>query len=167
MENFKNFRIGNGYDVHRLIDGNEITLGGVKISHNKSLLGHSDADVLVHAIMDALLGACSLKDIGYHFPDTDNKYKGISSIKLLKKVSILIKEKKYEIINIDSIVIAQKPKLMPYIDEMKKNISNALDLDIDNVNIKATTTEKLGFEGKEEGISASAVVLCYKKSEIK
>lgn len=167
MENFKNFRIGNGYDVHRLIDGNEITLGGVKISHNKSLLGHSDADVLVHAIMDALLGACSLKDIGYHFPDTDNKYKGISSIKLLKKVSILIKEKKYEIINIDSIVIAQKPKLMPYIDEMKKNISNALNLDIDNVNIKATTTEKLGFEGKEEGISASAVVLCYKKSEIK
>lgn len=164
-------RIGQGYDVHKLMDSKEFSLkypdrdsahlilGGVKIPHHKILEGHSDADVLVHAIIDALLGAAALGDIGQHFPDTDKKYAGISSLKLLEKVSQLIKEEPYQIVNVDSTIIAQKPKLAPYIDDMRKNISQALGIDTNQVNVKATTTEGLGFSGREEGISAQAICL--------
>lgn len=152
-------RIGNGYDVHILCEGRKLILGGVEIDFEKGLLGHSDADVLVHAIMDALLGAAALGDIGKHFPDTDEKYKGISSILLLEYVGKLLKEKGYKINNIDSIIVAQRPKLAPFIDLMRKNIANALDINIDMVNVKATTTEKLGFEGEGKGISAYSVCL--------
>jgi len=155
-------RVGHGYDVHRLVKGRKLILGGVEIPHTLGLLGHSDADVLVHAIMDALLGAASLKDIGTHFPDTDEKYKDISSIKLLKKVGSLIKNKGYSILNVDATVIAQKPKISPYIDKMRKNISQALNLEENKINIKATTTEGLGFEGKEEGIASICVCLIWK-----
>ncbi len=156
------FRIGNGYDVHRLVEGRKLILGGVEIPHNLGLLGHSDADVLVHAIMDALLGALSLGDIGKHFPDTDEKYKGISSIKLLKEVFSLIKNRGYEVVNIDSIIGAEKPKLKPFIDDMRKNIAESLETDINNVSVKATTEEKLGFTGREEGMKSYAVVLLKK-----
>lgn len=155
-------RIGNGYDVHKLTENRKLILGGVDIPYEKGLLGHSDADVLIHAIMDALLGACALGDIGSLFPDTDKKYKDISSILLLKKVGQVLKKENYTIINIDSIVAAQLPKLSPYINIMKENIADALGIPVGNVGIKATTTEHLGFEGRGEGISAYAVCLVKK-----
>jgi 2-C-methyl-D-erythritol 2,4-cyclodiphosphate synthase len=146
-----------GYDVHKLVEGRDLILGGVNVPHTLGLLGHSDADVLIHAIMDALLGAAALGDIGKHFPDTDPKYKGISSIKLLEHVRDLITNEGYVIENIDATVIAQKPKLRPYIDEMEKNIADTLGIAKDQINIKATTEEGLGFTGKEEGIAAQAI----------
>lgn len=152
-------RIGNGYDVHAFSEGRKLILGGVEIPHTKGLLGHSDADVLVHAIMDALLGAASLGDIGQYFPDSSDEFKGISSLVLLKKVAGLITEKGYEIENVDSIVACQKPKIAKYIPVMRQNISDCLGIDIDKVNVKATTTERLGFEGREEGVSSYAVCL--------
>ena len=152
-------RVGTGYDVHRLVENRDLILGGVKIPHTLGLLGHSDADVLLHAIMDALLGAAALGDIGKHFPDTDDKYKGISSIKLLENVRDLIMEKGYVVENIDATIIAQKPKLRPYIEEMEKNIAKALEISVDQVNVKASTEEKLGFTGSEEGISSQAVCM--------
>lgn len=150
-------RVGMGYDVHKLVEGGDLILGGVNIPYEKGLLGHSDADVIVHAIMDALLGACALRDIGRHFPDTDPQYKGISSITLLKHVGKLVEENMYVINNIDATIIAQKPKLLPYIDTMIKNVAEALHLEENQVNIKATTEEGLGFTGKLEGISAQAI----------
>jgi len=153
------FRVGIGYDVHVLAPGYDLVIGGVKIPHEKGLKGHSDADVLVHAICDALLGALSLGDIGHHFPDTDPEFKGISSLKLLSRVSELIREKGYTVVNVDSVVVAQRPKLAPFIEDMKKNISSVLGILPAQVSVKATTTERLGFEGREEGISAQAVVL--------
>ncbi|MCM1257735.1 MAG: 2-C-methyl-D-erythritol 2,4-cyclodiphosphate synthase [Roseburia sp.] len=150
-------RVGLGYDVHRLVEGRKLILGGVEIPHTWGLLGHSDADVLLHAIMDALLGAAALGDIGKHFPDTDEAYRGISSMKLLSHVGELIEKEGYLIENIDATVIAQKPKLCPYIEEMEKNIAGVLNLQENQVNIKATTEEGLGFTGTEEGISAQAI----------
>ncbi|MBT3261305.1 2-C-methyl-D-erythritol 2,4-cyclodiphosphate synthase [bacterium] len=155
-------RIGNGYDVHQLTLGRKLMLGGVEIPHTRGLLGHSDADVLTHAIMDALLGALALGNIGDHFPDTDKIYKDISSLKLLKKVHSLIISKGYIISNIDSIIVAQSPKLKPFIFEMRKQISNILEIDLDLISIKATTTENLGFAGRAEGIAAYAVTLLKK-----
>lgn len=146
-----------GYDVHKLVENRDLILGGVKIPYEKGLLGHSDADVLLHAIMDALLGAAALGDIGKHFPDTDDRYKGISSIKLLSEVGKLLDEKCYIIENIDATVIAQRPKLRNYIDEMRKNIAQTLGIDIEQVNVKATTEEGLGFTGSGEGISSQAI----------
>ena len=155
----KYMRIGMGYDVHKLVDGRALILGGVTVPYEKGLLGHSDADVLVHAIMDALLGAAALGDIGKHFPDTDPKYKGANSIELLKHVGALLKKHQYKIGNIDATIIAQAPKLRPYIDTMNVNIAEALGISTDQVNVKATTEEKLGFTGRKEGISATAVAL--------
>ncbi len=152
-------RIGSGYDVHRLVQGRKLILGGVEIPHTLGLLGHSDADVLLHAVMDALLGAAALGDIGKHFPDTAEEYRGISSIELLYRVSDLISKEKYSIINIDATVIAQRPKIAPYIARMRQNIADALQIDVRQVNVKATTEEGLGFTGAEEGIAASAVCL--------
>ena len=152
-------RIGTGYDVHKLTENRKLILGGVDIPHTHGLDGHSDADVLVHAIMDAMLGALALGDIGKHFPDTDDKYKGISSILLLKHCGELIKNNGYRIGNIDSTVIAQKPKLMPYIPQMRANIADALGIDISKVSVKATTEEGLGFTGEKLGISSQAVCL--------
>ena len=156
------FRVGTGYDVHRLQEGLELWIGGVKIEHTHGLLGHSDADVLLHAICDALLGAAALGDIGKHFPDTDPRFKGIASIKLLKHVSELLKERGYTVGNIDSTVAAQRPKMAPHIPQMRQNIADALGINIDCISVKATTTERLGFEGREEGISAQAVALIVK-----
>ncbi len=152
-------RIGHGYDLHKLTENRKLILGGVDIPYEKGLLGHSDADVLLHAISDALLGAAALGDIGKHFPDTDEKYKGADSILLLKDVCRMLVEKGYSIQNIDSTVIAQAPKLKPYIEQMRKNIAEACNINIDQVNVKATTEEKLGFTGSGEGISAHAVCL--------
>mgnify|MGYP000853344038 CR=1 FL=1 len=152
-------RIGSGYDVHKLTEGRELILGGVKIPYHKGLLGHSDADVLVHVIMDALLGAAALGDIGRHFPDTDPQYKDVSSIELLKKVKELIEEKLYMIENIDATIIAQKPKLGPYIPKMVEKIAQVLEIEEDQLNIKATTEEGLGFTGQGKGIAAKAVCL--------
>ena len=152
-------RVGMGYDVHKLVEGRKLILGGVNVPYEKGLLGHSDADVLTHAIMDALLGAAALGDIGRHFPDTDEKYKGADSIELLRHVKKLLDEKQFVISNIDATVIAQRPKLRPYIDEMIANVARVLDIDLSQVNIKATTEERLGFTGREEGISAQAVCL--------
>ena len=151
-------RVGMGYDVHRLVDGRDLILGGVKIPYEKGLLGHSDADVLLHAVMDALLGAAALGDIGRHFPDTDPEYKGISSMRLLSRVGELIAEELYVIGNIDATIIAQRPKMAPYIEQMRSNIADTLHLDAGQVNIKATTEEGLGFTGSGEGISARAAV---------
>jgi 2-C-methyl-D-erythritol 2,4-cyclodiphosphate synthase len=156
-------RIGMGYDVHALTTGRDLILGGVNIPHETGLLGHSDADVLLHAIMDALLGAAALGDIGKHFPDTDERYRGISSLKLLSHVGSLIEEHGYVVGNIDATIIAQRPKLRPYIDEMEQNIAQTLHITKDQVNVKATTEEKLGFTGREEGISSMAVCLLEKK----
>ncbi|MGN0352982.1 MAG: 2-C-methyl-D-erythritol 2,4-cyclodiphosphate synthase [Roseburia sp.] len=150
-------RVGMGYDVHKLVEGRDLILGGVKIPHTIGLLGHSDADVLLHAIMDALLGAAALGDIGKHFPDTDPQYKGISSIKLLEHVRDLLEEKGYVIENIDATIIAQKPKMRPHIEQMEKNIADALRIDVSQINVKATTEEGLGFTGTEEGISSQAI----------
>ena len=152
-------RIGSGYDVHKLVENRDLILGGVTIPYEKGLLGHSDADVLIHAIMDALLGAAALGDIGKHFPDTDASYKGISSIELLKKVKSLIESKLYVIENIDATIIAQKPKLASYIPEMVSNIAAALELEEDRVNVKATTEEGLGFTGEGLGIASNAICL--------
>ncbi|MDR1800974.1 MAG: 2-C-methyl-D-erythritol 2,4-cyclodiphosphate synthase [Lachnospiraceae bacterium] len=152
-------RVGTGYDVHRLKTGRPLILGGVKIAHEEGLDGHSDADVLVHAVMDALLGAAALGDIGKHFPDTDPEYKNISSLSLLKAVMVKIEEAGYLIMNIDSTIIAQAPKLSKYIPEMVKNIAETLNLDISQINVKATTEEGLGFTGAKEGIAAQAIVL--------
>lgn len=156
-------RVGLGYDVHKLVENRKLILGGVDISYEKGLLGHSDADVLLHSIMDSLLGACSLGDIGRHFPDTDNKFKGVSSMELLKEVNKLIYNKGYIINNIDSIIIAQKPKLSPYIENMRINIATALNIDIDQINIKATTEEGLGFTGNMLGISSQSIASVVKK----
>lgn len=150
-------RVGMGYDVHRLVEERDLILGGVKIPYEKGLLGHSDADVLLHAIMDALLGAAALGDIGKHFPDTDDAYKGISSIKLLEHVGALLEEENYQIINIDATIIAQRPKMASYIPQMVKNVAKTLKVEENQVNIKATTEEGLGFTGAGEGISAQAI----------
>ena len=152
-------RVGMGYDVHKLVEGRKLILGGVEIPHPLGLLGHSDADVLVHAIMDALLGAAALGDIGRHFPDTDSRYKGLSSMKLLEHVRDLLEENGYVVENIDATVIAQKPKLRPYIEQMEENIAETLGIAKDQINIKATTEEGLGFTGTQQGISAQAVCL--------
>jgi 2-C-methyl-D-erythritol 2,4-cyclodiphosphate synthase len=152
-------RIGNGYDVHRFAENRDLILGGVKIPYEFGLLGHSDADVLLHAIMDALLGAAALGDIGKLFPDTDERFKGADSIKLLKEVCRVLADNGYKIVNIDSIVIAQKPKLAPHIEQMRQNIADACKIERDQVSVKATTEEKLGFTGRLEGISSHAVCL--------
>lgn len=150
-------RVGMGYDVHKLVEDRDLILGGVKIPYEKGLLGHSDADVLVHAIMDALLGAAALGDIGKHFPDTDQKYKGISSIRLLEHVADLLDEEHYIVENIDATIIAQRPRMRPYIDTMREHVAQALHISVDQVNIKATTEEGLGFTGSGEGISSQAI----------
>lgn len=155
-------KIGIGYDVHKLVEGRKLFIGGIEIDYKFGLLGHSDADVLIHAIMDAIIGALALGDIGKLFPDTDDKYKDIDSKILLKKVYEIMTEKNYKIANIDSVVIAQKPKLKDYIEDMRACLCKILNTDIENVSVKATTTEKLGFEGREEGIAAQAVVLLEK-----
>ena len=152
-------RIGMGYDVHKLVEGRDLIVGGVKIPHEKGLLGHSDADVLLHAISDALLGAAALGDIGKHFPDTDPKYKGADSLVLLQEVGKLLENECYIIENIDATIIAQAPKMRPHIDTMRQNIANALSIDISQVNVKATTEEGLGFTGSGEGISSQAICL--------
>lgn len=152
-------RIGHGYDVHRLVEQRKLILGGVDIPHTKGLLGHSDADVLLHAIMDALLGAAAMGDIGKHFPDNDPRYSGADSLMLTRHVGKLLREKGYHIVNIDSTVIAQAPKLAPHIEKMRQNIADALEIDINAVSVKATTEERLGFTGDGSGISAHAVCL--------
>lgn len=159
-------RVGMGYDVHKLVKGRKLILGGVEIEHTLGLLGHSDADVVVHAIMDALLGAAALGDIGKHFPDTDEQYAGISSMKLLEKVADLIAREEYVIENIDATIIAQAPKMRPHIDQMRQNIADALDIDIVQVNVKATTEEGLGFTGAGEGISSQAICLLTSPIEL-
>ncbi|OOM11350.1 2-C-methyl-D-erythritol 2,4-cyclodiphosphate synthase [Clostridium saccharobutylicum] len=150
-------RVGLGYDVHKLVDNRKLILGGVEIPYEKGLLGHSDADVLLHAIMDSLLGACALGDIGKHFPDTDDRFKGISSIKLLNETNMLINKKGYRVNNIDATIIAQKPKMLPHIEKMRENIAKSLNIDIDQINIKATTEEGLGFTGEMLGISSQSI----------
>ena len=156
-------RIGHGYDVHKLVECRDLILGGVKIPHHLGLLGHSDADVMLHAVMDALLGAAGLRDIGYHFPDTDMAYKGADSRMLLRRVRQLLEEKGYRLGNLDATILAQKPKLKPYIEQMMANIAADLQLDISRVNVKATTEEKLGFTGEGLGMSCHAVCLLEEK----
>lgn len=158
------FRIGHGYDVHRLVEGRKLILGGVDIPHETGLLGHSDADVLTHVVMDALLGALALGDIGRHFPDTSEEYRGADSIVLLDHVMKLVRERGYCIGNIDATIIAQRPKLAPYIPQMVERLAGVMDVSIEQVNVKATTEEKLGFTGSEDGISAHAVVLLQRLS---
>jgi 2-C-methyl-D-erythritol 2,4-cyclodiphosphate synthase len=158
-----NIRIGQGFDVHRLEEGKDFWIGGIKIPHTHGAVGHSDADVLIHAICDALLGAANLRDIGFHFSDTDAQYKGIDSKILLKRTIDMVREKGYEIGNIDTVLCLQAPKISPYIQEMQQCLANVLNIDIENIAIKATTTEKLGFVGRKEGISAHATTLIYKK----
>ena len=152
-------RIGMGYDVHRLVPGRDLILGGVTMDYEMGLLGHSDADVLLHAIMDALLGAAALGDIGKHFPDTDSAYKGVSSIQLMEHVRELIHRGGFSVENVDATIIAQRPKMRPYIDQMRENIARTLDVELSRINVKATTEEGLGFTGTGEGISAQAVCL--------
>ena len=152
-------RIGHGYDVHKLVEGRDLILGGVKIEHSLGLLGHSDADVLLHAVSDALLGAAGLGDIGKHFPDTDPQYKGADSLKLLEIVAQRVKEAGYRVSNIDVTMIAQKPKLRPHIEKMEANIASAVGIDVSRINVKATTEEKLGFTGTEQGMACHAVCL--------
>ncbi len=156
------YRIGQGFDVHRLVPGRELWLCGIKLEHELGLLGHSDADVAIHALCDALLGALSLRDIGYHFPDTDPRYKGIDSKKLLSEVMKLITGRGYEIVNVDITICAERPKINPHIGKMTDVLAGLMCTDAGNVSVKATTTEKLGFTGREEGISAYAVVLLRK-----
>ncbi len=163
IEGVNDVRIGIGYDVHKLVENRNLILGGVKIPYEKGLLGHSDADVLVHAIMDAILGSIGKGDIGRIFPDTDNKFKDVSSLLLLKEVKDVLDEEGYKINNIDAVIIAQKPKILPFVEKMKENIALTLNIDISQINIKGTTTEKLGFEGRGEGISSQAVVMVDKK----
>ena len=150
-------RVGLGYDVHKLVDNRKLIIGGVEIPYEKGLLGHSDADVLLHAIIDSLLGACALGDIGKHFPDTDNKFKDISSIKLLEETAKILFQNGYFVNNIDATIIAQKPKMLPHIESMRKNISKALNISVDKINIKATTEEGLGFTGEMLGISSQSI----------
>ena len=157
------YRIGNGYDVHRLIKGRKLILGGVDIPHGLGLDGHSDADVLCHALCDSLLGACGAGDLGKYFPDTDNKWKGVSSLVLLEKSGELVAERGFQISNIDTTIVAQQPKIGPHIESMTTNISETLKIDLAQINIKATTTERLGFVGREEGIAAYAVALLQAK----
>lgn len=157
--NFPTLRVGMGYDVHRLTEGCELILCGVNVPHTLGLLGHSDADVAVHALMDAMLGAVALGDIGRHFPDTDERYRGVSSMKLLEHVVALLMENRAHVTNCDVTIVAQKPKLLPYIQQMRRNLADAMDLPVERVNVKATTTERLAFEGREEGISAQAVCM--------
>ena len=158
-------RVGMGYDVHRLVEGRKLILGGVEILYEKGLLGHSDADVLLHAIMDALLGAAALGDIGQHFPDTDPAYEGISSVKLLEHVASLLEKKGYGVGNIDAVIIAQKPKMAPHIPQMRANMAKAMGINESQLNIKATTEEKLGFTGREEGIASQAICLLNERKE--
>ncbi|MBQ6932912.1 MAG: 2-C-methyl-D-erythritol 2,4-cyclodiphosphate synthase [Clostridia bacterium] len=155
-------RIGNGYDVHKLVEGRDLILGGVKVPYEKGLLGHSDADVLAHAVIDAIIGALGIGDIGTHFPDTDEKYKGADSLVLLKRTGEMAREMGYRIVNIDSIVVAQKPKLLPYIKQMRENMANVLEMDPADVNVKAKTEEKLGFTGNLEGMKSYAVCIIEK-----
>ena len=155
-------RVGLGYDVHKLVEGRKLIIGGVNVPHEKGLLGHSDADVLIHAVMDSILGALALGDIGKHFPDTDEKYKGADSMKLLEFVYNLINEKGYGIDNIDCTIIAQSPKMAPHIQNMRENIAKALNTSIENINVKATTEEGLGFTGAKEGIAAQSICLLVK-----
>lgn len=155
------FRIGQGYDVHRLVEGRELWLCGVRIPHSLGLLGHSDADVAIHALCDALLGALALGDIGKHFPDSEPEYKDIDSRILLRHVMELVRTNGYDVCNVDVTVMAQKPKLAPYIQEMRRTLADTMNVAVDQVSVKATTTERLGFEGREEGISASAVCLLH------
>lgn len=155
-------RVGLGYDVHKLVEGRKLIIGGVNVPHEKGLLGHSDADVLIHAVMDSILGALALGDIGKHFPDTDEKYKGADSMKLLEFVYNLINEKGYDIGNIDCTIIAQSPKMAPHIQNMRANIAKALNTSIENINVKATTEEGLGFTGAKEGIAAQSICLLVK-----
>lgn len=155
-------RFGMGYDVHRLVEGRKLILGGVDVPHSLGLLGHSDADALLHAIADALLGAAALGDIGRHFPDTDERFKGADSLKLLEQVVYLVEQKGYKVGNIDATIVAQKPKLKDYIPQMNENIAKVLKVTLDDVNVKATTEERLGFTGTEEGIAAYAVAGIYK-----
>ena len=157
------YRIGNGYDVHRLVEGRKLILGGVNIPHSLGLDGHSDADVLCHALCDSLLGASGAGDLGKHFPDTDDQWKGVSSLVLLEETAKIIAKRGYQITNIDTTIVAQQPKLAPHIQAMTRNIAECLKIHFDQVNIKATTTENLGFTGREEGISAYAVVLLKAK----
>ncbi|TCP52314.1 2-C-methyl-D-erythritol 2,4-cyclodiphosphate synthase [Tumebacillus sp. BK434] len=157
-------RVGMGYDVHQLVEGRDLILGGVLIPHEKGLLGHSDADVLLHAIKDALLGAIAEGDIGKHFPDTDPRFKGADSVRLLQHVWGMVKERGYALANLDCVVMAERPKLRPYIDEMRGVIARELEAELGQVNVKATTNEKLGFVGREEGMAAQAVVLLVKQS---
>jgi 2-C-methyl-D-erythritol 2,4-cyclodiphosphate synthase len=164
--NLSSIRIGNGYDVHRLVEGRKLILGGVQVPHSMGLDGHSDADALVHALCDALLGAIGGGDIGVYFPDTDPEWKGISSLLLLKEVMQMCRGKGFEIANADTVIVAQKPKLASHLPEMKKNIASAMNIEIEQINIKATTTEKLGFAGREEGIAAYAVALLVKNDGI-
>ncbi len=158
-----NIRVGFGYDVHRLVEGRELWLGGINLPHSLGLLGHSDADVLIHAICDALLGAANLRDIGYHFPDTADETRNIDSKILLRKTVELIASKDFVVGNIDATVCAEQPKINPHVEKMKECLANIIGTDINNISIKATTTEKLGFTGRKEGISAYATVLIYKK----
>lgn len=158
-----NIRVGFGYDVHRLVEGCDLWLGGVRLEHTLGLLGHSDADVLIHAICDALLGAANMRDIGFRFPDTEQKYKGIDSKILLKETVRLLSEKSYKIGNIDATVCAERPKINPYIPEMQNVLASVMQISSEDISIKATTNEKLGFVGREEGISAYAVILIYKE----
>lgn len=156
-------KIGHGYDVHKLGEGRKFIIGGVEVPYPLGFIGHSDGDVLIHAIMDSILGALGLRDIGYHFPDNDNKYKDINSMLLLEKVKVILDEKRYKVGNIDCTIIAQKPKLSPYIEEMEVNIAKILDIDVESVNVKATTEENLGFTGEGKGVSAHSVCLLLKK----
>ena len=158
-----NIKIGHGYDVHKLVKDRDLIIGGVNIPHHLGLLGHSDADVLLHAISDSLLGALALGDIGKHFPDTDEQYRGANSLELLACVYELVKEKGFEIGNVDATILAQAPKLAPFIPQMRLNIARALETELENVSVKATTEEKLGFTGEEKGIAAHAVCLVYRK----
>lgn len=155
-------RIGNGYDVHILTEGRKLVLGGIEVPHTKGVLGHSDGDVLVHAVMDAMLGALALGDIGQHFPDTDMKYENIDSTILLKRVKELVAERGYRVINLDSIIVLQKPKIKPYIEAMRKRVAEVLGIDVEQVSVKATTEEKLGFTGDESGVKSYCVVLLEK-----
>jgi len=158
------FRIGQGFDVHQLAEGESFIIGGIDIPHSKGTVAHSDGDVLIHAICDALLGSLNLRDIGYHFPDTSNQFKNIDSKILLKESYQLVKDKGYELVNIDSTICLQKPKIKDYIEPMKQSLAKVLEVDVDQISIKATTTEKLGFVGREEGISAHVAVLVKKSS---
>lgn len=157
-----NFRIGHGYDVHALGDGLRLVLGGIEIEHTKGCIAHSDGDVVIHALCDALLGAAALGDIGLHFPDTSADYKGIDSTILLRRVASLLREKGYRIGNVDCTISMQRPKLRPHIDAMRAAMATAMEVEVSQVSVKATTTEKLGFEGREEGVSTSSIVLIYK-----